>query len=138
MTDQELMRANRISTGISPGDHPMTYLRAWLVDQGVLATNDLATWEPGRRVWVAGIITHRQRPATAKGVTFLNVEDEHGLVNVVCSVGMWRRYRLVLRHSPAVIIRGLLERSPEGVVSVVADGVSELALDTPVVARDFH
>ena len=138
MTDEETMRANRISTGISPGDHPLTYLRSWLSDQGVVSTRDLLTWEPGRRVWCGGIITHRQRPATARGTTFLNLEDEHGLVNVICSVGMWRRYRLVLRHSPAVIIRGMLERSVEGVMSIVADGVSELALNTPVSARNFQ
>ena len=138
MSDEELMRANRISTGISPGDHPMAYVREWLSDQGVLSTNDLRSVEPGRRVWVAGVITHRQRPATAKGVTFLNLEDENGLTNVICSVGLWKKYRLILRHSPAVIIRGILERSPEGVVSLVADGVSEMALATPVAARDFQ
>lgn len=138
MSGEELMRANRISTGISPDDHPVSYLRQWLSDQGVIASRDLATWEPGRRVWLGGIITHRQRPATAKGTTFLNLEDEFGLVNVICSVGLWRKYRLILRHAPAVIIRGLLERSPEGVISLVADGVSELALGTPVVARNFQ
>lgn len=137
MTEEELMLANRLTTGISPGDHPLTYLRSWLDDQGVLSTDDLRTWEPGRRVWCAGVITHRQRPATAKGVTFLNLEDEHGLVNVICSVGMWRKYRLILRHSPAVIIRGILERSGEGVMSVVADGVSELDVGVPVFARNF-
>ena len=138
MSDEELMRANRITTGVSPGDHPMTYMREWLSDQGVLSTSDLHRVEPGRRVWVAGVITHRQRPATAKGVTFMNLEDEHGLVNVICSVGLWKKYRLILRHSPALIMRGILERSPEGVTSVVADGVSELAMATPVVARDFQ
>jgi error-prone DNA polymerase len=138
MSGEELMRANRISTGISPDDHPVRYLRQWLSDQGVIASRDLATWEPGRRVWLGGIITHRQRPATAKGTTFLNLEDEFGLVNVICSVGMWRKYRLILRHAPAVIIRGILERSPEGVISLVADGVSELALGTPVAARNFQ
>jgi error-prone DNA polymerase len=138
MSDEEVMRANRITTGMSPGDHPMTYLREWVSDQGVLSTDDLRRVEPGRRVWVAGVITHRQRPATAKGVTFLNLEDEHGLVNVICSVGVWKKYRLILRHRPAAVIRGILERSPEGVISLVADGVSELALSTPVVARDFQ
>ncbi len=138
MSDEEVMRANRITTGMSPGDHPMAYVREWLSDQGVLSTDDLRHCEPTRRVWVAGVITHRQRPATAKGVTFVNLEDEHGLTNVICSVGMWKKYRLILRHSPAVIIRGILERSPEGVISLVADGVSELALATPVVARDFQ
>jgi error-prone DNA polymerase len=138
MSDEELMRANRIMTGISPGDHPFRHLRPWLDGQGVMSTKVLAEVESGRRVWCAGLITHRQRPATAKGVTFLNMEDEHGVVNVICSVGMWRKYRLILRHSQAVIIRGILEKSPEGVMSLVADGVSEVEVDLPVAARDFH
>lgn len=138
MTDWERMRADRLATGVSPGDHPVAHLRGWLSDEGVATSRDLGSLEPGRRVWVAGIVTHRQRPATAQGVTFLNLEDEFGLVNVICSVGMWRRYRLVVRHAPALIVRGMLERSPEGVISVVADGASELSLGVPVVARNFR
>jgi len=99
---------------------------------------ELGHYETSRRVWVAGLVTHRQRPATARGVTFLNVEDETGLVNVICGVGFWRRHRVVLRESSAVIIRGILERSPEGVVSVVADAVEPLAMGVPEVSRDFQ
>jgi error-prone DNA polymerase len=72
------------------------------------------------------------------GVTFLNVEDETGLVNVICGVGFWKRHRGVLRDSAAVIIRGLLERSPEGVVSIVADGVEALDVAVSGAARDFR
>ena len=138
MSDEEIMRANRVATGVSPGDHPLRHLRPWLEGEGVLSTRQLATATPGRRVWCAGLITHRQRPATAGGITFVNLEDEYGLVNVVCSVGMWRRYRLIMRHSPAAIIRGTLQRSAEGVLSLLADGAAELPVGTPVAARDFH
>lgn len=138
MSDFETMRADRQATGISPGDHPLAHLRQWLTSQGVSSSADLASHDTDRRVWIAGLVTHRQRPATAQGVTFLNVEDEWGLVNVVCSKGVWRRYRLVLRHSPALIIRGSLQRSSEGVISVVADGVTQLAVSARVVARNFQ
>ena len=47
-----------------------------------------------------------------------DVEDETGLVNVICSVGVWNRYRRVVRDSPALVVRGMLERSPEGVRSI--------------------
>ena len=94
--------------------------------------------EPGRRVWVAGIVTHRQRPATAMGVTFLNVEDETGLVNVICGVGLWKRYRTLLRDSAAIVVRGLLERSSQGVVSIVADAVETLDLGVADAARNFR
>ena len=42
---------------------------------------------------VGGLVTHRQRPATAGGVTFVNLEDETGMLNVTCSEGLWARYR---------------------------------------------
>ena len=61
----------------------------------------LAACEPGSRVLVGGVVTHRQRPATAGGTTFLNLEDETGLVNVIVSVGCWTRYRRVARTAPA-------------------------------------
>jgi error-prone DNA polymerase len=138
MTPHEVMMADRIFTGASPGDHPVRYVRQWLRDSGVSTVADMLTHEPGRRVWVAGMVTHRQRPSTAMGVTFLNVEDETGLVNVICGVGLWKRYRLVLRDSGALIVRGLLERSPEGVVSVVADAIEKLELQVPTAARNFR
>jgi len=138
MTSQEVMIADRVFTGVSPGDHPLRYLRSWLSDQGVGSVADMLTCEPGRRVWVAGMVTHRQRPATAMGVTFLNVEDETGLVNVICSVGLWKRHRVTLRDSSAIIVRGLLERSPEGVVSIIADGVEKVSLSVPNAARNYR
>ena len=138
MSEQEIMVADRVFTGTSPGDHPLRYLRGWLGAQGVFAVSDMATREVGSRVWVAGLVTHRQRPATARGVTFLNVEDETGLVNVICGVGFWKRHRLVLRDASALIVRGLLERSPEGVVSIVADGVETLEALVPDSARNFR
>jgi error-prone DNA polymerase len=138
MSQYQTMVADRVATGVSPGDHPMRYWRSVLVTQGVMTVSELGHYETSRRVWVAGLVTHRQRPATARGVTFLNVEDETGLVNVICGVGFWRRHRVVLRESSAVIIRGILERSPEGVVSVVADAVEPLAIGVPEVSRDFQ
>lgn len=134
----DAMRLDRIATGVSPGDHPLWHLREWLTEQGISSSRDLATEEVGRRLWIAGIVTHRQRPATAQGITFLNLEDEFGLTNVVCSVGVWRRYRLLFRHCPALIIRGILQRSPEGVISLVADGAAECPLPVPVQARNFQ
>jgi error-prone DNA polymerase len=90
------------------------------------------------RVLVGGLVTHRQRPATAKGVTFVNLEDESGMLNVTCSEGLWARYRTVALGSTALLVRGRLERSPEGVLNLVADRLQRLALAVPVVSRDFR
>jgi error-prone DNA polymerase len=104
----------------------------------VLTARDLRTAEPGRRVEIGGVVTHRQRPATASGITFLNVEDETGLVNVICSVGLWSRYRRIVRESRALIIRGTLERSREGVIAIVADRGEARPLRATIASRDFR
>lgn len=126
------------ATGVSTDDHPLTHFRAPLDAKGVLTSVALRAHETGRRIEVAGLVTHRQRPATASGVTFINLEDEHGLVNVVCSQGVWARFRRLVRDSPALIVRGMLERSPEGVVNVVADGIEDLRVGIDHRSRDFR
>ncbi|MDN4649660.1 error-prone DNA polymerase [Curtobacterium sp. PsM8] len=138
MTSGDVLIADMWSTGMSTDDHPMGHLRQGLSDRGVLSVEDTRTAETGRRVEVGGIVTHRQRPATASGITFLNVEDESGLVNVICSVGVWGKYRRVARESPAVVVRGILERSPDGVVNLVADRIEHLPLAVRTRSRDFQ
>ncbi len=91
---------------------------------------ELATAESGRRVHVGGLVTHRQRPGTAMGVTFLNLEDETGMLNVVCSVGVMKAHRHAARNRVAVVIRGRLERN-EGVTNLVADRVEPIDVVVP-------
>ena len=100
---------------------------AILVHLGVLTSAQLWDPEPGSIVQVAGVVTHRQRPMTAQGVTFLNLEDETGLINVVVSKGCWARFRRVAREAPALMVRGRLERS-EGVVNIVAEHLAPLPM----------
>ncbi|WAA64828.1 error-prone DNA polymerase [Microbacterium oxydans] len=137
-TSYERLSADLWATGVSTDDHPMAHFREALRTRGVLTAADLQGHEIGRRIEVAGLVTHRQRPATAAGITFVNLEDESGLVNVVCSAGVWNRYRRVARESPALIIRGILERSAEGVVNVLADGFEDLRTGLTHRSRDFR
>jgi error-prone DNA polymerase len=88
-------------------------------------------------VYVGGIVTHRQRPATAGGITFLNLEDETGMLNVTCTPGLWLRFRRVARGSNALIVRGVLEKV-EGVLNLRADHLAPLALSTRTASRDFR
>ncbi len=134
----EILASDLWATGISPEDHPLRYLREALRERGALSSDDLKTAESGRRIEVGGVVTHRQRPATASGITFMNLEDERGLVNVICSVGVWNRYRRIARDSPALIVRGILERSPEGVTNLLADRLEPLPLSTRTTSRDFR
>ncbi|MFF1633105.1 error-prone DNA polymerase [Leifsonia sp. NPDC058248] len=138
LTPAEQLASDLWATGISTDDHPIGFLRTQLADRGVLSAEQLPFAESGRRVEVGGVVTHRQRPATAAGVTFLNLEDETGLVNVVCPVGVWNRYRRVAREAPAMVIRGMLERSEEGVINVIADRLETLTVGMRTTSRDFR
>ena len=126
------------ATGVSPDDHPLQHVREQLSRRGALSVAQIATAESGRRIESAGVVTHRQRPATASGITFMNLEDETGLLNVICSVGVWNRYRRVARESPALIVRGMLERSVEGVTNLLADGFEDLRVGVQHQSRDFR
>ena len=125
MTEVEETMADLWATRISPEKHPVEFLRPLLESEGIHSVAGLAAAESGRRVKVAGLITHRQRPATAVGVTFLNIEDETGMLNVVCSQALWNRYRRVGRNSAGMIIRGKLERF-DGVTNLVADKLERI------------
>jgi error-prone DNA polymerase len=137
MTPLEETVADLWAVGLSPDHHPVEFVRAWLVSRGVLRSVDLGSAEPDRMVWVAGVVTHRQRPATAQGITFINLEDETGLINVVCSREVWGRHRRVARSAAALVVHGRLERY-EGVVNVVADRIEALELAGRITSRDFR
>jgi error-prone DNA polymerase len=127
------------STCVAPDGHPTQFLRDELDKLGVVTSAGLWDVEPGSRVTVAGVVTHRQRPMTAQGTTFLNLEDETGLINVVVSKGCWARFRRVAREAPAMTIRGRLERA-EGVINLVAEHLTALVLpgSTMHASRDFR
>jgi error-prone DNA polymerase len=137
MTTVEEVVADLWATGLSPDHHPVEFARAGLDERGVVRAADLGAAEADRRVWVAGVVTHRQRPATAQGITFLNLEDETGLINVICSREVWARHRRVARSAGALVVRGRLERY-DGVVNVVADRIEPLALSGRTTSRDFR
>jgi error-prone DNA polymerase len=130
----ETTMADLWATGITPDVHPVGLLREALRAAGIRSVADTATAEPGRRVHVAGLVTHRQRPGTAGGVTFLNLEDETGMLNVICTVGVWRRYRSVATTSAGMVIRGILERQ-DGVTNLVADRLAPLEEVHPSAGR---
>jgi error-prone DNA polymerase len=125
------------ATGLSPDSHPAQFIRGELTRLGAVPIARLAELEPGRRIRVGGVVTHRQRPATAGGITFMNLEDETGMLNVTCSLGLWRRYRLVARTSPALLIRGVLERA-EGVTNLRADRLDPVTVPSRTTSRDFR
>ncbi|SDO21357.1 error-prone DNA polymerase [Klenkia soli] len=137
MSGAEQTMADLWATAISPDSHPVQHVRAHLRAAGVLSAVELARAVPETRVLVGGVVTHRQRPATAGGTTFLNLEDETGLVNVIVSAGVWARYRRVARESGALVVRGRVERN-QRVVNLVADRIEKLAITVQTTSRDFR
>lgn len=125
------------ATGLSTDSFPTQFRRADLDAAGVLTVAGVPTAAVGSRVRVAGVVTHRQRPGTARGVTFLSLEDETGLLNVICSPGVWARHRRVARGSAALVVRGTVEHS-DGVTNLMADRIEPLSLRVPSRSRDFH
>lgn len=125
--------------GLSPSTHPTEHLRAELQAMGVRTARDLRHARDRSVVEVAGVITHRQQPMTAKGTIFMNLEDETGLVNVICPPGVWKRYRRIAKTAPALRIKGVVEKQ-RGVINLVAGHITPLVL-TPAEhlrSRDFR
>lgn len=137
MSEVELAVADVWATGVSVGSYPTQYVRDGLVAAGVLTVREAFEHEVGRRVAVAGVVTHRQRPGTAQGVTFLSIEDETGLLNVICTAGLWRRFRTVARSSAAMVVRGRLERA-DGATNLLAEHLAPLSLRVPSASRDYR
>ena len=137
MSEAETTMADLWATAIAPDSHPMDHVRDAMRVRGVLRVSDLAEVEPGSRVEVAGLVTHRQRPATAGGVTFLNLEDETGMLNVICTAGLWSRYRRIARDSSALVVRGIIERR-DGAINLHADRLERLPITMRTTSRDFH
>jgi error-prone DNA polymerase len=133
----ELAAADVWATGVSPDSFPTQFLRADLDALGVVPAEKLLSVPDGTRILVAGAVTHRQRPATAQGVTFLGMEDETGLMNILCSPGVWGRHRKLAQTASALVIRGIVQNAT-GAVTIVADRMSPINLKVRSRSRDFR
>jgi len=112
--------------GLSLKVHPMGLRREELARRGVVEGSRLAEIRSGRRVAVAGLVTVRQRPSTAKGIVFMTLEDETGVMNLLVRPEVYERYRKVARSATGMLAAGRLERS-DGVIHVVVDRMVDLA-----------
>jgi error-prone DNA polymerase len=120
--------------------HPMTPLRPWLEQRGLVSAGDVRDLPHGKRVDCVGLVICRQRPGTATGVVFLTLEDEQGFVNVVVWNNVHDRYQRVLRTASLLGVRGNIQAA-DGVVHLVAEElyIPTLTLGSYVhQSRDFH
>ncbi|PZS18456.1 MAG: error-prone DNA polymerase [Pseudonocardiales bacterium] len=137
MTEPEQLIADMWATGITTECYPTALIRHRLDALGIITSAGLRCLENRTRVTVGGVVTHRQRPATARGVTFLNLEDETGMVNVIVDEVVWGRHRRVAREAGGLLIRGMLERTGD-VINVLAERIEKLNLGLRTTSRDFR
>jgi error-prone DNA polymerase len=133
MSEIKTMLTDLWSTGITTDDHPYAYLRDHLRTFGIPTIAELSRVRPGTVLTVAGLVTHRQRPGTAGGVTFFNLEDESGMLNVVVPNDVWSKDRKTAVTGLAMIIKGRLERA-HGVTNLVATDLGHLSRIYPEAA----
>jgi error-prone DNA polymerase len=138
MDTVERNEADLWATGLSGDHYPTEFVRDQLTSMGVVTAAGLRSVPAGQRIRVAGVVTHRQRPATAQGITFVNLEDETGLINVICHREIWDRFRRVARSAPAFVVAGRLERV-ETVINILAERIDALPLGAAALrSRDFR
>ncbi|MCA9081742.1 MAG: error-prone DNA polymerase, partial [Planctomycetaceae bacterium] len=128
------------TTGLSLKAHPLSFLREQLTTWGVTRAIDLPQIRDGKPVKVAGLVLLRQRPGTAKGVTFVTLEDETGSINLVIWQQIWDRYRRIARSAGALLVSGTMQQA-DGIMHVVVRRLQDLSdklTELPRKSRDFH
>ena len=140
MNAEEEVYADYRTTGLSLRSHPLTFRRQKMESLGVIPTGELLRMANGARVKVAGIVLLRQRPGTAKGITFVTIEDETGTANLIVRQNTWERFRKITRHSNTWIVHGEVQ-AKDSVIHVMVQRVEDLAARLPslhVQPRDFR
>jgi error-prone DNA polymerase len=113
------------STGMSLKAHPLRFLRSALAREGMMSCAEATLCADGARVRLAGIVLVRQRPGSAAGVVFATIEDETGIANIVIWPAQIERYRRAVVAAALLVVEGRVQRSPEGVVHVVAERLED-------------
>ena len=132
--------ADYAHTGLTLRRHPLTLLRATLQAKKILSATDLKQIQHGQRIRTAGIVTCRQRPGTASGVTFITLEDETGYSNIVVWRDLADRQRRVLLAARLMCVEGIVERKGE-VIHIIAKRLidhSRLLGNLVIESRDFQ
>jgi error-prone DNA polymerase len=140
MSPVEEVHRDYATTGLSLKAHPVSFIREALLELQCRRASDLPAIRDGQQVRVAGMVLMRQRPSTAKGITFVTIEDETGAMNLVMFAAVWERFFKVARTSNAWIVDGKLENR-QGVIHVVVgriEDLSEKLNNVSVPSRDFR
>ncbi len=124
MTKGEHVITDYQTAGLSLKSHPMRFLRSLFSGEGVLSCAQTAVLADGARLSVAGVVLVRQRPGNGS-VVFCTIEDETGIANIVVWSSMLDRFRRAILGSSLLQVTGRLQRSPEGIIHVIADRLDD-------------
>ena len=156
MTPFERLQSDYDTQGLTTGPHPMAYVRKQLNDlaeaevaedstpayhyEKIFRASDLASGTADQHVTIAGLVTCRQRPSTAKGHVFVSLEDETGIANAFVPGPTFEKYRLVITQEPFLKIDGRLQIDENGITSVYTEHAEALPFATTVSGQshDFH
>jgi len=127
MSSAEKVLADYRAAGLSLRAHPMSFFRDRLASRGVVPASKLKTTPHGHPVRVAGVVLVRQRPGTAKGITFVTLEDESGTANLIIRPDVWRRFRPAALGATVLLAAGRLQNQ-QGVIHVLASRLENLSL----------
>lgn len=120
----EQMAASYAIIGMSPRYHPLGLLRAQL-PQHFVTSKQLESLPHGTMIALAGLVVCRQRPGTAKGITFLLLEDEVGLINAIVHPDLYLQERTLVRSEPFLIIEGTLQKR-QGTINILVQRIAAL------------
>jgi error-prone DNA polymerase len=114
------------TSGLSLRAHPVQFHRPQLDAMGIAPARKLGELEDGCFVRVAGLVLVRQRPGTAKGITFVTLEDETGVANLIIRQDVWQRFHRAARTAAALVAHGRLQNS-QGVIHVLVSRLDDLS-----------
>lgn len=140
MDGRQEVFADYQTAGLSLKSHPIAFFRRQLDQLRVAPAAKLASLADGRFVRVAGLVLVRQRPSTAKGITFVTLEDETGTANLIVRIDVWERFYTVARTAPAFIASGRLQNQ-KGVIHVLVsrlENMNESVNELRLRSRDFQ
>ena len=139
LTEAETLEVEYGLSGLSTTRQPLRLFRTFLDRKQVIRSRDLPKARNGRLLRTAGLVICRQRPPTAKGFTFLTLEDETGTTNVVVRPDVYEQHRQLIRSAPLIVVDGLLEKV-DGVINLQATHFYRLGSHAPTTPRshDYH
>jgi error-prone DNA polymerase len=140
MPPQDEVFADYRTTSLSLREHPIAFHREWLTSQQILPAGELVNTANGRMVRVAGLVLVRQRPGTAKGITFVTIEDETGAANLIVRPDVWQKFYRAARTASALVAHGRLQHQHDVIHVLVTklEDLSELIRGMRSQSRDFH